>query len=138
MDDGLEQVASGVIGAIEERAGLQALLWVPDIKEMWGRFGGAAFYEPAMDVLTRLRRVAETNGLTNLVRDYSQMLAVAQSLLEKERQRAPIPTTACDADSRMWHDPETGRHYITVGGGHLGGGYSIELVENGENRLVRG
>lgn len=138
MSDWLEEAASEMISGTNQRISLQALLQVPTINEMYGRIGGADFYRSAISVLKGLREVAEGRGLVSIVQEHTTRLAFAQSMLEKELRRKPIPITASDAEPGMWHDPETGQSYVVFGGGPQEGGYSIELREHGENRMVPG
>lgn len=137
MSDGLDKVASEMISGMNQRFGLQALLQVPAISEFYGRVGGPDFYRSAISVLNGLIEVAEARGLVPIVQEHTTRLAFAQSMLEQELQRTPIPTTALDAEPRMWHDSEAGQSYVVVGRNHQEGGYAIELREEGENRMVR-
>ncbi len=119
-----------------QKIGLRALLQVPTINEMYGLIGGADFYHSAISMLKGLIEVANGRGLTPIVEEHTARLAFAQSMLELELRRTPIPTTVLDAEPQMRHDPETGQSYVISGGGPEGGGYAIELNPKGENRMV--
>ena len=122
----------GLEGKFDTYDGLQMLLQVPTIKEMYGRIGGREFYQVSIGVLQGLIEIAKSRGIAPIVQDHSNRLIIAQSFLEKELQRTPIPTTANDAEPRMEY--RDGQAYVVVGDGPgINGGYSIELRENGEN-----
>ena len=131
MTGNLEQAASEIIAGLEDSMRLNFLLNVPEVDRMYGRIGGADFYRAAIGTLTELSAKAEKLCLAWVVKLHSTRIGVAQSLLEKALQRAPIPTTAADAEPHMEH--RDGQTYIVVGDGPGNGGYSIELRENGEN-----
>lgn len=143
VPDNLDEAASEMISGMNqgmEKVGLHSLLQVPALSGMYGRLNSADFYHAAISVLKCLIEVAEGKGLTPIVQDHSQRLAVAQSLLEKELARTPIPVSPSDAEPTMRRDSETGRSYVLHGGGLAEGGYVIELSPDspdGENRMVR-
>ena len=123
----------GLEGKFDEHSALHMLLQVPTIKEMYGRISGPEFYHIAIGVLNGLIEIAKSRGIEPIVQDHSKRLVIAQSLLEKELRRTPIPSHPTDAEPRMEH--RDGQSYIVVGDGPDNGGYSVELRENGENRV---
>lgn len=134
MPDNLDKAASEVIPAMNQRTGLQTLLQVPIINEMYGRIGGADFYRSAISVLKGFIEVAQGRGLTPIAEEHTARLAFAQSALERELARTPIPTSPLDAEPRMRHTADGS--FIVVGGGPDNGGYAIKLNEQGENSMV--
>ncbi len=134
MNDDLDKAAAELISSINQRVGLQFLLQVPTINQMYGRLGGASFYQATVGVLHGLIEVAQAWGLTPIAQEHSARLAYAQSMLEMELARTPIPNTPLDAEPKMMH--RDGSSFIVVGGGPEAGGYSIELHEQGENRMI--
>ncbi len=134
MVGSVDEAAAELISGINKRVGLQSLLQVPTIREMYGRIGGADFYNSAIGVLKGLIEVANGRGITPIAAEHSARLAYAQSMLEMELARTPIQNTPSDAEPRMVH--RDGVSLAMVGGGPQEGGYAIELNPEGENRIV--